>query len=57
MLSRLLGVDDWEGQDASDAVAIALCHINISQIETKLGKEFVQTRRKRRRFTVDDLPS
>ena len=57
MLSRLLGVAEWEGQDASDAVAIALCHIHISQIETKLGKEFVQPRRKRRRFTLDDLPS
>jgi len=57
MLSRLLGVENWENQDASDAVAIAFCHINISQIENKLGKEFVQTRRKRRRFTIDDLPS
>jgi len=57
MLSRLLGVENWENQDASDAVAIAFCHINISQIESKLGKEFVQTRRKRRRFTIDDLPS
>ena len=57
MLSRLLGVSEWETQDASDAVAIALCHINISQIEKKLGKEFVQPRRKRRRFTIDDLPS
>ncbi len=57
MLSRILGVDEWDGQDASDAVAIALCHINISQIESKLGKEFVQPRRKRRRFSIDDLPS
>ncbi len=57
MLSKLLGVDEWQTQDASDAVAIAFCHINISQIEKKLGKEFVQTRRKRRRFTIDDLPS
>ncbi len=57
MLSKLLGVPTWESQDASDAVAIALCHIHISQIETRLGKEFVQPRRKRRRFTLDDLPS
>jgi len=57
MLSILLGVTTWESQDASDAVAIALCHIHISQIETRLGKEFVQPRRKRRRFTLDDLPS
>ena len=38
MLSRLLGVENWENQDASDAVAIAFCHINISQIEKKLGR-------------------
>jgi len=57
ILSRLLGVTQWEREDASDAVAIAFCHISISQIEKKLGKEFVQTRRKRRRFTIDDLPS
>lgn len=57
MLSRLLGVPEWKTQDASDAVAIAFCHINISQIEKKLGKEFVQTRRRRRRFTIDDIPS
>jgi len=57
MLSRLLGVAEWETEDASDAVAIAFCHINISQIEERLGKEFVQPRRKRRRFTIDDLPS
>ena len=57
MLTMLLGVDEWQTQDASDAVAIAFCHINISQIEKKLGKEFIQPRRKRRRFTIDDLPS
>lgn len=57
MLSRLLGVTEWETQDASDAVAIALCHIHISHIEKRLGKEFTQPRRKRRRFTIDDLPS
>lgn len=57
MLTTLLGVDEWETQDASDAVAIAFCHINISQIEKRLGKEFIQPRRKRRRFTIDDLPS
>lgn len=57
MISMLLGVTEFESEDASDAVAIALCHINISRIELKLGREFVQTRRKRRRFTLDDLPS
>ena len=57
MLSLILGVSEFETEDASDAVAIALCHIHLSRIETKLGKEFTQPRKRRRRFTLDDLPS
>ena len=57
MLSKILGVSEFENEDASDAVAIALCHIHLAAIESKLGKEFVQPRRRRRRFTLDDLPS
>jgi crossover junction endodeoxyribonuclease RuvC len=57
MLSLILGVSDFETEDASDAVAIALCHIHLSRIEAKLGKEFTQPRKRRRRFTLDDLPS
>lgn len=57
MLSKILGISEFETEDASDAVAIALCHIHLSRIEARLGKEFVQPRRKRRRFTLNDLPS
>lgn len=57
MISKILGVSEFETEDASDAVAIALCHIQLSRIEKKLGSEFVQPRRRRRRFTIDDLPS
>lgn len=57
MLSGILGIAEFENQDASDAVAIALCHIHLSRIESRLGKEFIQPRRRRRRFTLDDLPS
>lgn len=57
MLSGILGITEFENQDASDAVAIALCHIHLSRIESRLGEEFTQPRRKRRRFTLDDLPS
>jgi crossover junction endodeoxyribonuclease RuvC len=57
MLTAMLGVEEFETQDASDAVAIALCHIHLSGIESRLGKEFTRTRRRRRRFTLDDLPS
>jgi crossover junction endodeoxyribonuclease RuvC len=57
MITMLLGVPEFESEDASDAVAIALCHIHLSRIEQKLGKEFLQPRRKRRRFTLDDITS
>lgn len=57
MLTLILGVSEFETEDASDAVAIALCHIHLSHIESKLGKEFTQPRKRRRRFTLDDLPS
>ncbi|MGD9652966.1 MAG: crossover junction endodeoxyribonuclease RuvC [Candidatus Dadabacteria bacterium] len=57
MITMLLEVPEFESEDASDAVAIALCHLHISRIEQKLGKEFLQPRRKRRRFTLDDIPS
>ncbi len=57
MLSIMLGVSEFETEDASDAVAIALCHINLSRIEAKLGKEFTEPRKRRRRFTLNDLPS
>lgn len=57
MLTIMLGVSEFETEDASDAVAIALCHIHLSRIEAKLGKEFTEPRKRRRRFTLNDLPS
>ena len=57
MLSIILGVSGFKTQDASDALAIALCHINLSRTETRLGKEFTEPRKRRRRFTLNDLPS
>ncbi len=57
MLTIMLGVPGFETEDASDAVAIALCHIHLSRIEAKLGKEFTEPRKRRRRFTLNDLPS
>ena len=57
MLTSILGISDFESPDASDAVAIALCHIHLSRIESRLGADFVKPRRRRRRFTLDDLPS
>lgn len=56
MISYILGVDVSVGTDASDAIAIALCHINISRIG---GIEDLKhsTGRRRRRFTLNDLTS
>ncbi|MFI5323183.1 MAG: crossover junction endodeoxyribonuclease RuvC [Thermodesulfobacteriota bacterium] len=56
MLSMILGISYFETEDASDALAVALCHINISRIESRLGEEFIRRRGKRRRFTLNDLP-
>jgi crossover junction endodeoxyribonuclease RuvC len=57
MISLILGVDEWGNEDASDAVAIALCHINSSRINERLGKEVMKPRRRRRRWTKDDISS
>jgi len=58
ILSQLFGVSTWKSHDASDAVAIALCHIHVSETGMRFEKEFVYTRRNRKRrtrFTLDDL--
>ncbi len=55
MITRMLGVSEWETEDVSDAVAIALCHLSVSRVEKELGPQFVKTR-KRRRFKLNDLP-
>jgi len=58
ILSQLFGVSTWQSQDASDAVAIALCHIHVSEIGMRFEKEFVYARRNRKRrtrFTLQDI--
>ncbi|MGH7889525.1 MAG: crossover junction endodeoxyribonuclease RuvC, partial [Thermodesulfobacteriota bacterium] len=57
IISRILGISEWKRTDVSDAVAIALCHINISEIEDRFGVEVVRSRRRRRRWTEDDFTS
>jgi crossover junction endodeoxyribonuclease RuvC len=57
MISLILGVTEWNKEDASDAVAIALCHINSSQINERLGSGVIKSRRRRRRWTKDDISS
>ncbi len=55
VLSLMLGVERWETQDVSDAVAIAVCHV--AHAGGGLLGEAALTRRRRRRFTPADLAS
>jgi crossover junction endodeoxyribonuclease RuvC len=57
MISSILGISDWKRTDVSDAVAIALCHINISPAKERLGIEVIRPRKRRRRWTEDDFSS
>ncbi len=57
MISLILGIPEWSKEDASDAVAIAICHINSSQVNERLGRELIRPRRRRRRWTKYDISS
>ena len=57
IISRILGIPEWKRSDVTDAVAIALCHINLSETKARLGVELIRTHRRRRRWTEDDFSS
>jgi crossover junction endodeoxyribonuclease RuvC len=57
MISTIFGINRWERTDVSDAIAIAICHINLSEKKERLGIEVLRSRRRRRRFSINDLPS
>jgi crossover junction endodeoxyribonuclease RuvC len=57
IVSRILGIPEWKRADVSDAVAIALCHITLSETKDRLGGEVIKPRKRRRRWTEDDIPS
>lgn len=56
MISYILDIEEFEKSDISDAIAIALCHINMSKYP-KINGQNVQSKsgRKRRRFTLNDI--
>jgi len=59
MVSYIIGVIEGMSNDSSDALAIAICHINSTR---KIGTEGLNLnirpgRRKRRRFKLDDITS
>ena len=58
MVSYMLKIEEFEKSDISDALAIALCHINISKLPEINGQDLQpRSRRKRKRFTLNDIAS
>lgn len=59
MVSYILGIKDEMDTDRSDAIAIAICHLNNTGKPGLKGIDPHSTkgRRKRRRFTLDDISS
>lgn len=57
MLNLLLGVDEFKSTDESDAVAIAICHINFSRFESISGISPKTNKRRNKRFTLNDISS
>lgn len=56
MLSYMLGVSEFRSTDESDALAIAICHLNLSRyglLDSEL--KGVGSRRRKKRYTINDL--
>ncbi|MEE9252394.1 MAG: crossover junction endodeoxyribonuclease RuvC [Thermodesulfobacteriota bacterium] len=57
ILTILFNREGWEKTDASDAVAIAVCHIHMQETKNLLGGHTIRSRGRRRRFRANDFPS
>jgi len=57
MVSYILKIEEFEKSDISDALAIALCHINISKLPEISQDLQPRSRRRRKRFTLNDIAS
>ena len=57
MVSYILKIEEFEKSDISDALAIALCHINISKLPELSQDLQPRSRRRRKRFTLNDIAS
>ncbi len=56
MLSYMLGVSEFRSTDESDALAIAICHLNFSRYGMPDGElKGVGNRRRKKRYTINDL--
>ena len=58
MVSYILGINDFDKSDISDALAIALCHINISKYNDLADLDIKpKSGRKHSPFTLNDITS
>ena len=57
MISYILKIEEFEKSDISDALAIALCHINISKFPDINQDLQPRSRSRRKRFTLNDIAS
>ncbi len=56
MLSYMLGVSEFKSTDESDALAIAICHLNLSRRGLPDGTiGSMGSRRRKKRYTINDL--
>lgn len=57
LVSIVFGIESPDKTDISDAIAIALCHAHQSEAKSIFGTERTGRRRKRKRFTLNDISS
>ncbi|NIP29896.1 MAG: crossover junction endodeoxyribonuclease RuvC, partial [Candidatus Dadabacteria bacterium] len=55
MLLYMLDIKEFKNTDESDAVAIAICHINLSKFESVNGVEIRNNKRRNKRFKLNDI--
>ncbi|NIT14066.1 MAG: crossover junction endodeoxyribonuclease RuvC [Candidatus Dadabacteria bacterium] len=57
MISTMLNMNGFDKSDTSDALAIAICHINSIGIKNRYGFSIRKKTRSKKRFSLNDIPS
>lgn len=57
MIYTMLNINGLEKTDTSDALAIAICHLNSIAVNKKYGFNIRKKSRSKKRFTLNDIPS
>ena len=57
MIYTMLNINGLEKTDTSDALAIAICHLNSIAITKKYGFSIRKKSRAKKRFSLNDIPS